>query len=329
MIDGNTTIGEICHITAASPNGLRFDETMTDDNRRSEKNLILLCPSCHKKIDNEANIKDYPADILKQWKQAHKAKFSGTEIPVSDKIAEEARAELLEYLDRIEKKVSKIKETTDNIEETTYRIDDTSLEILDTVNHTDQLIGLVVQRLLKNEFSLVHKDSTYALDINTVEFIEGYTKDLIEDAGLFQGVGINNLYEEDELLYIEPQFSERQLSREQLIISKDNYWLKGNPGSGKSFLLQKTIVDCLKGHFDYLPIYINLSEYDQLDDSIIQLISDKFYNRNYDSLLVFRRIAENQNILLLLDGFDEISDKTKKLTGNHSFYCKIYQKLIE
>lgn len=72
--DYNSILGEICHIEAASSDGPRFNPNQTDDERRSFDNLILLCESCHKIIDNKDNETKYSVDLLKKWKKNHQEK---------------------------------------------------------------------------------------------------------------------------------------------------------------------------------------------------------------------------------------------------------------
>lgn len=69
--DGETIIGKISHIEAASPNGPRWNPKMTDDQRRHFENLILLCDECHSIIDNKVNEDKYTVDLLRQWKKNH------------------------------------------------------------------------------------------------------------------------------------------------------------------------------------------------------------------------------------------------------------------
>lgn len=59
-------IGVAAHITAASPDGPRFDSSLTPNQRRSIKNGIWLCQSCAKLVDNDPI--HYGADVLNQWK---------------------------------------------------------------------------------------------------------------------------------------------------------------------------------------------------------------------------------------------------------------------
>jgi len=62
-----TNIGVAAHITAASPGGPRYDESIDTEIRSSIPNAIWLCQSCAKLIDSD--IQKYPKEILLKWKQ--------------------------------------------------------------------------------------------------------------------------------------------------------------------------------------------------------------------------------------------------------------------
>lgn len=63
-------IGEAAHITAASPGGARYDNSLTPEQRSSIENAIFLCSSCADMIDKN-NGQDYSVDVLKKWKREH------------------------------------------------------------------------------------------------------------------------------------------------------------------------------------------------------------------------------------------------------------------
>ena len=46
-------IGEMAHIEGEKPGTARYNKSMTDNDRSSHENLILVCPTCHTKIDND------------------------------------------------------------------------------------------------------------------------------------------------------------------------------------------------------------------------------------------------------------------------------------
>jgi len=64
--DKYTNVGVAAHITAASPEGPRFDLNLSQKDRKSASNGIWLCRICDKKIDSDPQ--QYTVAILKEWK---------------------------------------------------------------------------------------------------------------------------------------------------------------------------------------------------------------------------------------------------------------------
>ena len=72
--DGVVNIGVAAHITAASPNGPRYDPNQTSNQRSDISNGIWLCQACAKLVDDDANA--FEAEVLYKWKEtAEKASF--------------------------------------------------------------------------------------------------------------------------------------------------------------------------------------------------------------------------------------------------------------
>lgn len=70
MIDGQPIVNvEIGHIHGARPGSARYDPAMTDRERASFDNLLLLCTAHHKLIDRLAP-DDHPPTLLREWKLA-------------------------------------------------------------------------------------------------------------------------------------------------------------------------------------------------------------------------------------------------------------------
>src|SRR6266446_5289599 len=65
-------VGHICHIYAASDKGPRGKLGLTERERNSPGNLILMCGDHHPRVDKQWQT--YPATKLKKWKKAHEAK---------------------------------------------------------------------------------------------------------------------------------------------------------------------------------------------------------------------------------------------------------------
>jgi hypothetical protein len=62
-----SNVGVAAHITAASKNGPRYDETLTPEQRRHPDNGIHLCQSCGKLVDDALSI--HTVAQLRQWKE--------------------------------------------------------------------------------------------------------------------------------------------------------------------------------------------------------------------------------------------------------------------
>lgn len=67
-------VGELAHIRAAAAGGPRFDERMSNEDRRAANNLMLLCANHHKVIDRDADA--WPVQALTTMKARHESKFA-------------------------------------------------------------------------------------------------------------------------------------------------------------------------------------------------------------------------------------------------------------
>ena len=99
--DGNYTFAKIAHISAASKNGPRYDPNMTDDERRSIDNLILLCDEHHIIIDNINTVDQYPIELIKQWKTDHIKSITKKEDKISNHSLQALSIELNSNFDYI------------------------------------------------------------------------------------------------------------------------------------------------------------------------------------------------------------------------------------
>lgn len=61
-------IGQLSHIESASRTGARFNPNLSEDERVSPANFVLLCPTHHRLIDSQAEI--YSANELRAWRMA-------------------------------------------------------------------------------------------------------------------------------------------------------------------------------------------------------------------------------------------------------------------
>ncbi|MBV8298956.1 MAG: HNH endonuclease [Candidatus Eremiobacteraeota bacterium] len=87
---GGFTIGEMAHIVAEQPGGPRGDSALSDRQRNSYSNLILLCPTHHRIVDQD--IETYTVSVLHSIKDEH-------ETWVADKLSPtDPKAAAAEYL---------------------------------------------------------------------------------------------------------------------------------------------------------------------------------------------------------------------------------------
>lgn len=66
--DGFVIVGVAGHITAASPNGPRYDYTLTKEQRRHQSNGIWLCEIHGKQVDSDDQ--QFTVEVLRDWKRA-------------------------------------------------------------------------------------------------------------------------------------------------------------------------------------------------------------------------------------------------------------------
>jgi hypothetical protein len=69
LIQGETVVGEVCHIKATRPGGPRYDDQQTDVQRHAFANLILMCGTHHTVIDDDEEA--YTVERLLKLKASH------------------------------------------------------------------------------------------------------------------------------------------------------------------------------------------------------------------------------------------------------------------
>jgi hypothetical protein len=73
LVQGETVVGEICHIKGANPSGQRYDPQQTPAQRHSYDNLLLLCANHHTTIDDDPEA--YTVQRLVRMKADHEARM--------------------------------------------------------------------------------------------------------------------------------------------------------------------------------------------------------------------------------------------------------------
>ena len=71
--DPSVTVGEIAHIEALSDSGPRANPSLTQQQRNSYDNLILLCATHHTLVDAQPNT--YTVEMLRTWKTTQEVRY--------------------------------------------------------------------------------------------------------------------------------------------------------------------------------------------------------------------------------------------------------------
>ncbi|WP_206487875.1 hypothetical protein [Rhodococcus sp. KRD162] len=72
MFQDGQYVGELCHIEAAMTDGERFNPNSTNEERRHESNLMLMCGIHHRISDN---VEKYPVERMRELKSDHERPF--------------------------------------------------------------------------------------------------------------------------------------------------------------------------------------------------------------------------------------------------------------
>lgn len=102
--DDNQFIAQVCHIEAAKEGGPRYNPSMTDKDRKSIKNLIVLCYRHHVNIDSDTDL--YTVKCLQDMKHNHEVNLSGRPYMISDQVIDKILKEQMFF----EHEISRINE---------------------------------------------------------------------------------------------------------------------------------------------------------------------------------------------------------------------------
>jgi hypothetical protein len=94
------TIDQLAHIIAQFPAGPRGAEPLPLEARNDGSNIILLCPTCHAKVDDMNATDVFTAEVLLEWKLDHERRVRhGAAIPAFE-TREELNAQVRPLLDQ-------------------------------------------------------------------------------------------------------------------------------------------------------------------------------------------------------------------------------------
>jgi hypothetical protein len=79
-------IGQLCHIEAAEKGGPRFNPAMSNEERRSSPNLMLMCYEHHRITDDDST--RFTAATLRQFKTNHEQAFAWPDRAIAEKLVD-------------------------------------------------------------------------------------------------------------------------------------------------------------------------------------------------------------------------------------------------
>jgi hypothetical protein len=92
-------VAQVAHINAAEPGGPRYVQNMSDDERRSPDNLLILCYQHHIETNDEI---EFPTKKMVDIKSKHEGTFKYDETFVSDAVISRELSRINEYWGRID-----------------------------------------------------------------------------------------------------------------------------------------------------------------------------------------------------------------------------------
>jgi len=110
--DGSKPIGEVAHIVAEQPDGPRGTSHLTTKQRNQPPNLMLLCPSCHTKVDKAPHT--FTVERLTGIKHQHEAwvrksltrpAFTGTKVIAEPELIKETVHSTVLPVEQVPKRV--------------------------------------------------------------------------------------------------------------------------------------------------------------------------------------------------------------------------------
>jgi hypothetical protein len=176
LVDGDfDIIGEICHIEAAEPLGVRYNKTSSEEHRRGFENLLILCHKHHIKTNN-ATI--YTVEKLREIKRNHEQKYLVAEYDASEQSIDKS-------IDIFESNVSM------------------ETKLADSTSLPQEIVKRLLQTLAERDTNLAEKEATIKELENRYTELIRYTDDsirlLIDEAHFEQAEAkINHLITIDE-----------------------------------------------------------------------------------------------------------------------------------
>jgi formylglycine-generating enzyme required for sulfatase activity len=283
LVIGDTVTAEICHIKAQSGGGPRYDPAQTDEERHAFENLLLLCPSHHKVVDQ--NPDEYTVERLCEIKVAHEARHAGGAEP-SDEVVQRLLASV-----RIE--------------------GDVSGQV--AIGHDIVQIGAVSGGVI----NVTYQGTQMA--VPTPEAVAAHRAALREkleaDARARWGGMAYYIQEEGATLPVEasPYQEGRLGAREDLLQTlgaADRLLVLGEPGSGKTVALERLAWGMCDGEGAEVPVLVPLRDYAEksLAEWVLSFLRETGHLRLDDEKALEAFLDQGDcRCTFLFDGLNEVA----------------------
>lgn len=141
-------IGQVCHMEAAEDGGERFNEDMTNEDRRAASNLILMCYE-HHQVTNDVD--KYPAPKLQEMKHEHERRFASPDRAILERLQDWTTANTLKGVKNLRRANSKLgwKHNVVELEEGIAELRDYIERLRHVPVEVRRFIGVIAQRMVK------------------------------------------------------------------------------------------------------------------------------------------------------------------------------------
>ncbi|MCW3818643.1 hypothetical protein ONA91_29810 [Micromonospora sp. DR5-3] len=150
-----TFIGKIAHIEAASPGGPRFNANMSNEERRLESNLILVCANHHEEIDQQSHV--WTVRELQRVKAHHEAIFANPALAILDSVRDWTEDQRVISTGRYERFRKAWDYDEEDFEQISAEIASTEARLRPLTRSARQVLVTVMKRGEYDEWSRTHE----------------------------------------------------------------------------------------------------------------------------------------------------------------------------
>lgn len=126
-----------------------------------------------------------------------------------------------------------------------------------------------------------------------------------------------------------PQHAER-INGLRLVVEKDNLFILGKPGAGKTTFLKYIALQAAKQNIDKVPIFVSLKEWADSSLKLMPFIVERFDICDFPAAQLFVvELLKSGDAIVLFDGLDEVNQESgqrDKQTREMNKYIKKYNR---